>query len=204
MVVRGLLWIIILCIYDSEAFSGTEDRRLNIVQRIFVQWNCTISLSLRKFQEFGDWEPGTMDEDQIHVKNMCLSIWMTKYVCIINKVHAWVLSLPLCPTLCDPVDCCPPGLFVPEILQARILEWAAMPTSRGSSWPRDQIHISCGSSIAGGFFYCWANREATYKPQCCDTVICNPDLIIGLWIVFWAWYFTLLLSSYWSSLSSEN
>ena len=50
MVVRGLLWIIILCLYDSEAFSGTEDRRLNTVQRIF----CTISLSLRKFQEFGD------------------------------------------------------------------------------------------------------------------------------------------------------
>ena len=35
------------------------------------------------------------------------------------------------------------------ILQARILKWVAMPSSRGSSWPRDQTHVSC---IAGGFF----------------------------------------------------
>ena len=36
-------------------------------------------------------------------------------------------SLQSCPTLCDPVDCSPPGFFVLEILQARILEWAAIP-----------------------------------------------------------------------------
>ena len=39
------------------------------------------------------------------------------------------------------------------ILQARILEWVAMPSSRGSSQPRDQTHVSC---IAGGFFTIWA------------------------------------------------
>ena len=38
------------------------------------------------------------------------------------------------------------------ILQARILEWVAMPSSRGSSQPRDQTQVSCGSCIAGGFF----------------------------------------------------
>ena len=38
-----------------------------------------------------------------------------------------------CPTLCDPVDCSPPGSSLHGILQARILEWAAMPSSRGSS-----------------------------------------------------------------------
>ena len=43
----------------------------------------------------------------------------------------------LCPTLCDPVDCSPPGSSVLGILQARILEWAAMPFSRGSSGPKD-------------------------------------------------------------------
>ena len=57
-------------------------------------------------------------------------------------------SLQLCPTLCDPMDHGPPG-SVHGILQARILEQVAMPSSRGSSPPRDQTCISC---IAGGFF----------------------------------------------------
>ena len=43
-----------------------------------------------------------------------------------------------CPALCDPVDCSPPGSSVHGILQARILEWVALPSSRGSSQPRDQ------------------------------------------------------------------
>ena len=38
------------------------------------------------------------------------------------------------------------------ILQARILEWVAMPSSRGSSQPRDQTHISCSPALIGGFF----------------------------------------------------
>ena len=42
----------------------------------------------------------------------------------------------LCLPLCDPVDCSLPGSSVHGILQARILEWAAIPFSRGSSQPR--------------------------------------------------------------------
>ena len=45
--------------------------------------------------------------------------------------------LQLCPTLCDPMDCSPPGSSVHGILQARILEWVTMPFSKGSSQPRD-------------------------------------------------------------------
>ena len=44
-----------------------------------------------------------------------------------------------------------------RILQARILEWVALPFSRGSSQPRDQTQVSC---IAGRFFTVWATREA--------------------------------------------
>ena len=47
-----------------------------------------------------------------------------------------------CLTLCDPVDCSPPGSSVRGILQVRILEWVAISSSRGSSRPRDQAHIS--------------------------------------------------------------
>ena len=45
-------------------------------------------------------------------------------------------------TLCDPMDCNPPAFSVLGILQAKILEWVAIPSSRGSSQPRDQTHIS--------------------------------------------------------------
>ena len=46
-----------------------------------------------------------------------------------------VLVAQLCPTLCDPTDCGSPGSSVHAILQARILEWVAIPFSRGSSDP---------------------------------------------------------------------
>ena len=43
-----------------------------------------------------------------------------------------------CAWLCNSVDCSPPGSSVHGIIEARILEWVAGPSSRGSSWPRDQ------------------------------------------------------------------
>ena len=61
-----------------------------------------------------------------------------------------------CPTLCDPTDCILPGSSVLEILQARILKWAAIPFSRASSQTMDQTWISC---IAGKFFPILATRE---------------------------------------------
>ena len=61
-----------------------------------------------------------------------------------KKVKA--LAAQLCLTLCYPMDCSPPSSSVHGILQTRILEWIAMPSSRGSSWPRDQTHVSCIAS----------------------------------------------------------
>ena len=54
-----------------------------------------------------------------------------------------------CPTLCDPMDGSLPGSSVHGILQARILEWVVMPSSRGSSQPRDRTQVT---STASGFF----------------------------------------------------
>ena len=62
-----------------------------------------------------------------------------------------------CPTLCDPMDCSPPGSSVCEIFHARILEWFAISFSRGSSQPSDRTRVSCS---AGRFFTDWATREA--------------------------------------------
>ena len=61
-----------------------------------------------------------------------------------------------CLTLCDPMDCSLPGSSVHGILQARILEWVAIPFPRWSSWPRDQIWVSC---IAGRFFTVWTTKK---------------------------------------------
>ena len=54
--------------------------------------------------------------------------------------------------LCNPMDCSLPGFSVHGILQARILEWVAMPSSRGSFCPRDRTHVSCVSCTADEFF----------------------------------------------------
>ena len=72
-----------------------------------------------------------------------------------------------CLTLCDPMDCSPPGFSAQGVFQARTREWVSISSSRGSSWPRDWTHVSC---IAGGFFACWAIREAhlTNKTQSCS------------------------------------
>ena len=71
-----------------------------------------------------------------------------KIFCYMNVVAA-SQSLQSCLTLGDPMDCSWPGCSVPGLLQARILGWVAMPSSRGSSQPRDQIPVSC---TAGRFF----------------------------------------------------
>ena len=66
-------------------------------------------------------------------------------------------------TLCGSMDCSPSGSSVHGILQARILEWVTMPSSRGSSQPRDQTQVS---HIAGRFCTVWATREVLcYEEQ---------------------------------------
>ena len=69
---------------------------------------------------------------------------MCQTVCYLTPMssHLYVLA-QLHVTLCDPTDCSPPGSSVHGILQARRLEWVAISSSRGSSQPRNQTHISC-------------------------------------------------------------
>ena len=75
--------------------------------------------------------------------------WFMKFPCFGVRAQ----SLQSCSTLCHPIDCSPPGSSVHRISQARIAEWfVAMPSSRGSSWPRDQTHVSWVSCIVNRFF----------------------------------------------------
>ena len=70
-----------------------------------------------------------------------------------------VLVAKSCPSLCDPMDSSSSGSIVHGILQARMLEWVVMPSSRLSSQPRGQTQVSC---IAGSFFTIWATRDVPY------------------------------------------
>ena len=82
---------------------------------------------------------------------------------LLFKTHkAWEFEIgevkvtQFCLTLCNSMDCSPPGSSAHGILQARILEWVAISFSRGSSRPRDRTWVSC---IIGRIFTLWAIRE---------------------------------------------
>ena len=91
------------------------------------------------------------------------------------KKKVKVLATSSCPTLCYSMDYSLPGSSVHRILQARILQWVAIPFSRGFSQPRDWTWVSC---LAGRFFLIWATREVLYclmrmlLTQLCP-VLCN-------------------------------
>ena len=74
-----------------------------------------------------------------------------------GEASAKVLVSQLWLTLCDPINCSLPGSCIHGISQARILEWVAIPFSRGSSRSRNRTQLSC---TASRFFTIWATREA--------------------------------------------
>ena len=79
---------------------------------------------------------------------------------VLVDITLWKLKMLVaqsCSTFCDPMDCSPRGSSVHGILQARMLEWATIPFSGGSSRRRDRTRVSC---IPGRFFTIWATREA--------------------------------------------
>ena len=109
------------------------------------------------------------------IVDRCFTIWATR------ESESEVTQS--CPTLCDPVDCSPPGSSVHGILQARILEWVAISFSRGSSRPRDWTQVSC---IAGRRFNIWAIRGYS---KCEDAEVnvssnINPLHKQPLWMFF--------------------
>ena len=121
-----------------------------------------------------------------HIRMFVSSWWGTKetgvwrlreyikffWIFVIGQLHVWSVHVACscfswsgsgglvsksCPTLCEPMGCSPPGSSVHGILQARILAWVDLSSSKGSSWPRDGTPISCR---AGGFFTIWATGES--------------------------------------------
>ena len=85
------------------------------------------------------------------------NILLYKHICAVP-----CLVTQLCPTLCDPTDCSPPGSSVHGVLQARILSGLPFPSPGRSSRLRNQTQVSC---IAGRLFTDWAMREAHDQPR---------------------------------------
>ena len=78
--------------------------------------------------------------------NKCLlnAYWFQALVCVCTQS---------CLTLYDPMDYSPPGYSAQGTFQARILEWIAISSSSGFSWPRAPTHLSCGSCIGRQILY---------------------------------------------------
>ena len=80
--------------------------------------------------------------------------WATDTFTIICEISLDISLLRACSiaqsclTLCHPMNCSLPGASVHGISQARILEWVVIYSCRGSSQPRDRIHVSCVSCIS--------------------------------------------------------
>ena len=93
-------------------------------------------------------------------------IWITNSLGVVFYILLYAESesevSQSCPTLCDPIDCSLPVSSVHGIFQARVLEWAAISFSRGSSRPRDRTPVSL---IVGRYFTILATRDALCRTE---------------------------------------
>ena len=85
-------------------------------------------------------------------------------ICTLHNMTALkvkVFVTQSCLTLCDPMDCSPPGSSA-QVLQAGILKQVSISFYRVSSWPRNQTQVTC---IAGRFFTAWATSDCIERPN---------------------------------------
>ena len=111
-----------------------------------LELNCWTSKSMPSFQ-YKNKAPAIFPWIKISLPILCVCVCVCVCVCMCVCVYVCVcvcvcVYAQLCPALCKPTDCSPPGSSVHGILQARILEWVAVSPSRRSSQPRDRTRIS--------------------------------------------------------------
>ena len=95
---------------------------------------------------------------------------------LVVYVHAKPLRLGL--ALCHPLDCSLPGSSVHGIFQARTLEWVAMSSSRGSSWPRNRTCI-CHVTWIGRWVFYKNPWWMSHKESTCQSITWGVDLWVG-------------------------
>ena len=105
---------------------------------------------------------------------------------LLNHQHVCAKLLWLCPNLCDPMDCSPSDCSVCGILQARILGWGAISSSKGSSWPRDQTLVFYVSCVGKLVLPVVLLGKTCYYSKCFKLL---PINVIDEWFrpVLWCW-----------------
>ena len=100
-------------------------------------------------------------DDPIYTCQECVKRFMIHVIRLSGPGMVTLISVSvcaqLCLMLCNTLDCSPPDSSVHGIFQARILEWVAISSSRGSCQP--QMCVSCISCIGRWILYHWATRE---------------------------------------------
>ena len=146
-------------------------------------YSCSIKIHALGFDEL--WE--NIFWILLVVEVFCLQ----KVVKILEEVIVgqWKVKVAqLCLTLCYPMDCSLQGFSVHGIFQARVLEWVAIPFSRGSSWPRDWTWVSC---IVGRRFTLWATMEAQMnmedEAKLCSPICSTFEALVVWPLVGWSW-----------------
>ena len=118
--------------------NSSVSKGLSFLKSILMRWE---SLG-RTFSPYFIWNGFDSKRLQSLFFSRCVQIrWAIAPWYHRMGVHA--KSLQSCLTLCDPMDCSLPGSSVHGTLQERILQWVAMPFSRGSPQPRSRTCISC-------------------------------------------------------------
>ena len=114
--------------------------------------------------------------------------WQSRSYWLLCHLHfKWVStkSLQLCLTLCDSMDSSPPGSSVCGIFQTRILEWVPISYSRGSSEPRDWIHISCASCTGSQIHYhCSFWETVLMSIHLCKITTVKPKWAFHFWTIW--------------------
>ena len=116
-----------------------------------------------------------------------------------DKIGDVCLATKLCPTLCHSMDCSPPGSSVHGISQARILEWVAISSFRGSSQPRNWTHMSGGSCLSRQILY----PEPPGKPNIGDEATFFFSKKIFFWSAFQIIFLSVFPSKGWTQFTEQ-
>ena len=130
-------------ITEAQMLASVKSRVVSSNSRSRQQMILDVGLEGWEWIEITEWKEEAPDKGNIISIDAVIVVYLLSHV----------------PLFCDPMECSPPGLSVHGIFQARILEWVAISSTRGSPQPRDRTCVSCISCTVRWILYHWATRE---------------------------------------------
>ena len=142
-------WSFSFSITRSNEYSGLISCRIDWLELLAVQG------TLKSLLQHHSSKASILQHSAFFIVQLSHPYMTTGKTIALTEVK-WSEVAQSCPTLYDPMDCTLLCSSVQGIFQARVLEWVAISSSRGSSWPRDWTQVS---HTAGRRFTIWATRE---------------------------------------------